>query len=53
MLEEKQNTFSSVSNFIYALLTGDCIVKAMVFPVMYGCESWTIKKGERQRNDAV
>ena len=29
------------------------IVKAMVFPVvMYGCESWTIKKTERQRNDA-
>ena len=29
------------------------IVKAMVFPVvMYGCESWTIKKAERQRIDA-
>ena len=29
------------------------LVKAMVFPVvMYGCESWTIKKGERQRIDA-
>ena len=29
------------------------LVKAMVFPVvMYGCESWTIKKGERQRTDA-
>ena len=28
-------------------------VKAMVFPVvMYGCESWTIKKAERQRTDA-
>ena len=28
-------------------------VKAMVFPVvMYGCESWTIKKVERRRNDA-
>ena len=28
-------------------------VKAMVFPVvMYGCESWTIKKGECQRIDA-
>ena len=27
-----------------------CLVKAMVFPVvMYGCESWTIKKAERQR----
>ena len=30
------------------LLTKVCIVKAMVFPVvMYGCESWTIKKAER------
>ena len=29
------------------------IVKAMVFPVvMYGCESWTIKKAERTRIDA-
>ena len=29
------------------------LVKAMVFPVvMYGCESWTIKKAERQRIDA-
>ena len=28
-----------------------CLVKAMVFPVvMYGCESWTIKKAEHQRN---
>ena len=28
------------------------IVKAMVFPiVMYGCESWTIKKAEHQRTD--
>ena len=30
-----------------------CLVKAMVFPgVLYGCESWTIKKAERQRIDA-
>ena len=30
-----------------------CLVKAMVFPVvMYGCESWTIKKAESQRIDA-
>ena len=30
-----------------------CLVKAMVFPVvMYGCESWTIKKVERRRIDA-
>ena len=35
------------------LPTKICIVKAMVFPVvMYGCESWTIKKAECQRIDA-
>ena len=29
------------------------LVKAMVFPVvMYGCESWTVKRAERQRIDA-
>ena len=33
--------------------TKACLVKAMVFPVvMYGCESWTIKKAEHQRMDA-
>ena len=31
-----------------------CIIKAMVFlVVMYGCESWTVKKAEHQRIDAV
>ena len=36
-----------------ALLTKVCIVKAMVFPVvMYGCESWTVKKAEHRRIDA-
>ena len=35
------------------LLTNVRLVKAMVFPeVMYGCESWTVKKAERQRIDA-
>ena len=35
------------------LPTKVCLVKAMVFPVvMYGCESWTIKKAELQRIDA-
>ena len=35
------------------LPTKVCLVKAMVFPVvMYGCESWTIKKAEGQRIDA-
>ena len=35
------------------LHTKVCLVKAMVFPVvMYGCESWTVKKAERRRFDA-
>ena len=35
------------------LLTNVYLVKAMVFPVvMYGCESWTVRKAERQRIDA-
>ena len=35
------------------LLTKVHLVKAMVFPVvMYGCESWTLKRAERQRIDA-
>ena len=36
-----------------ALPTKVCLDKAMVFPVvMYGCESWTVKKAERRRIDA-
>ena len=35
------------------LPTKVCLIKAMVFPVvMYGCESWTIKKAEHRRIDA-
>ena len=35
------------------LPTKVCLVKAIVFPVvMYGCESWTVKKAERRRIDA-
>ena len=35
------------------LPTKVCLVKIMVFPVvMYGCESWTVKKAERQRINA-
>ena len=35
------------------LPTKVCLVQAMVFPVvMYGCESWTVKKAEHQRIDA-
>ena len=36
-----------------SLPTKVCLVKAMVIPVvMYGCESWTVKKAERRRIDA-
>ena len=35
------------------LPTKACLIKAMVFPVvMYGCESWTVKKAECQKIDA-
>ena len=35
------------------LPTNVCLIKAMFFPVvMYGCESWTIKKAERRKTDA-
>ena len=35
------------------LPTKVCLVKAMVFPiVMYGCESWTVKKAEHRRSNA-
>ena len=38
---------------VITLSTKVCLVKAMVFQVvMYGCESWTVKKAERQRIDA-
>ena len=40
-------------HFCNTLLTKVRLVKAMVFPVvMYGCESWTVKKAEHQRIDA-
>ena len=36
------------------LPTKTCLVKAMVFPVvMYGCDSWTLKKAEHRRIDAL
>ena len=47
------NLDSILKNRDITLLTKVHIVKAMVFPVvMYGCESWTIKKTEHQRTDA-
>ena len=43
----------SASVVVITLPIKVCIVKAMVFPVvMYECESWTMKKTERQRIDA-
>ena len=54
-LEEKvmTNLDSIFKSRDTTLPTKVCLVKAMVFPgVMYGCESWTVKKAERQRTDA-
>ena len=40
-------------NIYLGLTVKVCLVKAMVFPVvMYGCESWTVKKAEHQRIEA-
>ena len=47
------NLDSILKSRYITLQTKVCIVKAMVFPVvMYGYESWTIKKAERRRIDA-
>ena len=47
------NLDSIVKSRDITLLTKVCLVKAMIFPVVvYGCESWTIKKAEHQRIDA-
>ena len=54
-LEEKllQTLHSILKSRDITLLTKVHIVKALVFPVvMCGCESWTIRKAEHQRNDA-
>ena len=46
------NLDSILENRDTTLSTKVRLVKAMVFPVvMYGCESWTIKKAERRRID--
>ena len=45
-----KNLYSVLKSRDIDLPTKVCLVKAMVFPtVMYGCESWTIKKAECQR----
>ena len=47
------NLYSILKSRDIILLTKVCLVKAMVFPVVvYGCESWTVRKAERQRIDA-
>ena len=47
------NLYSELKSRDITLPAKVCIVKAMVFPVvMYGCESWTIKKAECRRIDA-
>ena len=47
------STYSVLKSRDITLSTKVCLVKAMVFPVvMYGCESWTIKKTECRRIDA-
>ena len=47
------NLDNILKNRDITLSTKVCLVKAMVFPVvMYGCESWTVKKAERQKIDA-
>ena len=44
---------TQVEEWISELVSINGLVKAMVFPVvMHGCESWTMKKAERQRIDA-
>ena len=55
LLSEKAmtNLDSILNSRDITLLTRVCLVKAMVFPViMYGCESWTIKKAAHRRIDA-
>ena len=45
--------FLKVTIRIFKLFMWSCVVKAMVFPVvMYGCESWIIKKAEHKRVNA-
>ena len=55
--EKKKKSMANLDSILKSrditLLTQVCLVKARVFPVvMYGCESWTIKKAECQRIDA-
>ena len=52
--EVLNNLDSILKSRAITLPTKVCLVKAVVFPVvMYGCESWTIKKAEHRRIDAL
>ena len=56
LLERKAmtNPDSILKNRDITLLQKVCLVKAVVFPVVtYGCESWTIKKAECRKTDAL
>ena len=46
------NLDSILKNWDITLPTKVCLVKTMVFPIMYGCESWNIKKAESRRVNA-
>ena len=53
LYQQKSNFIYKGPSFLPTLTTKVHLVKAMVFlVVMYGSESWTIKKAERQRRDA-
>ena len=47
----RRKAMTNLDSRFITLLTKVYIVKAMIFPVMYGYESWTIKKAEHQRID--
>ena len=52
--EATTNLDSILKSRDITLPTKVCLVKAMIFPViMFGCESWTVKKAERQRIDVL
>ena len=56
LLERKAmtNLDSVLQSKDVTLMTKVCVVKAVIFPVViYGCESWTIKKAEHRRIDAL
>ena len=51
--KKSYDQYSIFKSTVITLPTNIRVVKALVFPmVMYGCESWTVKKAECQRIDA-